>query len=110
MRSWPTGRSHCLTPICHTRGWTWGSGSGVWAESPDKVWIAQRGEVELPKGARPWTFAGLLTPPRTNTGRWPYSGNDPGYQLRDREGKTIVEWLQHDRYLAPPRGSGPGSM
>jgi hypothetical protein len=65
-----------------------------------------------------WTFAGLLTPPRTNTGRWPYSGNDPGYQLRrhhivfavDWQGKTIVEWLQHDRYLAPPRGSGPGSM
>ena len=105
------------TDLSH-EGWTWGSGAGVWAESPDKVWIAQRGEIELPRTAKPWTFAGLLTPPRTNTGRWPYSGNDPGYQLRrhhivfavDRAGKTIVEWLQHDRYLAPPRGSGPGSM
>ena len=34
-------------------GWTWGSGAGVWAESPDKVWVAQRGEIELPPGAAP---------------------------------------------------------
>ena len=99
-------------------GWTWGSGAGVWAESPDKVWIQQRGEIELPAGAAPWTFAGLLDPQRTNTGRWPYSGNDPGYKLRrhhivfavDRDGYTIEEWLQHDEYLAPPRGSGLGSV
>ena len=99
-------------------GWTWGSGAGVWAESPDKVWVQQRGEIELPPDAAPWTFAGLLDPPRTNTGRWPYSGNDPGYKLRrhhivfavDREGYTIEEWLQHDNYLAPPMGSGLGSV
>ena len=99
-------------------GWTWGSGCGVWAESPDKVWICQRGEIELPPGAKPWTFAGLLKPPRTNTGRWPYSGNDPGYKLRrhhvifavDGKGNTIEEWLQHDKYLAPPQASGPGSV
>ena len=35
-------------------GWTWGSGSGVWAESVDKVWVGQRGEIELPPGAPPW--------------------------------------------------------
>ena len=105
------------TDLSHD-GWTWGSGCGAWAESPDKVWICQRGEVELPARRKPWTFVGLLTPPRTNTGRWPYSGNDPGYKLRrhhvvfavDREGKTIVEWLQHDKYLAPPQGSRPGSV
>jgi DNA-binding beta-propeller fold protein YncE len=28
----------------------------------------------------------------------------------DGAGRTIVEWLQHDRYLAPPRGSGLGEM
>ena len=26
----------------------------------------------------------------------------------DRDGNTIEEWLQHDRLLAPPRGSGLG--
>lgn len=97
-------------------GWTWGSGSGVWAESPDKVWVGQRGEIELPPGAEPWTCACLLDPRRTNTGRRPYAGNDYGYDMRrhhiifavDREGDTIEEWLQHDAYLAPPRGSGLG--
>ena len=51
-------------------GWTWGSGAGVWAESPNKVWVAQRGEIALPRDAEPWSCACLLTPPRTNTGRW----------------------------------------
>ncbi len=36
-------------------GWTWGSTSGVYAESPDKVWVIQRGELPLPPGAKPWT-------------------------------------------------------
>src|SRR5262245_31175829 len=49
-------------------GWTWGSGAGVWAESPDRVWVAQRGEIELPPGAAPWTCACALQPRRTNTG------------------------------------------
>ncbi len=41
-------------------GWTWGSGAGVWAESPDKVWVAQRGEIQLPPGATPWICPCLL--------------------------------------------------
>jgi hypothetical protein len=99
-------------------GWTWGSGAGAWAESPDKVWVAQRGEIELPPGAEPWTCACLLNPRRTNTGRRAYSGKPYFYTMRrhhlvfavDRDGKTIEEWLQHDRYLAPPRGTGLGEI
>ena len=94
-------------------GWTWGSASGVWAESVDKVWVGQRGEIELPPGAAAWTSAALLDPPRTNTGRRPYAGQNPGYEIRrhhiifavDRDGNTIEEWLQHDAYLAPGRGT-----
>ena len=97
-------------------GWTWGSGAGVFAESPDKVWVAQRSEIQLPEGATPWICACLLTPRRTNTGRRDYSGKDYFYQQRrhhlmfavDRNGNTIEEWLQHDNLLAPPRGSGLG--
>ena len=99
-------------------GWTWGSASGVWAESVDKVWLGQRGEIELPPGATPWISAALLDPPRTNTGRRPYAGQTPGYNMRrhhivfavDREGNTIEEWLQHDAYLAPGRGTGLGEL
>ena len=99
-------------------GWTWGSGAGVWAESPNKVWVAQRGEIALPPGAEPWICACLLTPPRTNTGRRAYADKPYPYETRrhhlvftvDRDGTTTGEWLQHDRYLAPPRGSGLGEM
>jgi hypothetical protein len=97
-------------------GWTWGSGAGVLVENPNKVWVAQRSEIQLPPGATPWICACLLTPRRTNTGRRDYSGKDYFYQQRrhhlvfavDRDGNTIEEWLQHDRLLAPPRGSGLG--
>jgi hypothetical protein len=80
-------------------GWTWGSGAGVWAESPDKVWVAQRGEIELPPGAEPWTCACLVNPRRTNTGRRDYAGKPYFYKQRrhhlvfvvDRNGRTIEE-------------------
>ena len=99
-------------------GWTWGSASGVWVESVDKVWVGQRGEIELPPGAPPWIYASLLDPPRTNTGRRPYAGETLGYDMRrhhiifavDRVGNTIEEWLQHDSYLAPGRGTGLGEV
>jgi hypothetical protein len=78
----------------------------------------QRGEISLPPGAEPWICACLLNPRRTNTGRRDYSGNTYPYEMRrhhlvfavDGTGKTIVEWLQHDKYLAPPRGTGLGEM
>jgi hypothetical protein len=99
-------------------GWTWGSGAGVFAESPDKVWVAQRGEIELPPGATPWICACLLDPRRTNTGRRAYSGTPYPYEMRrhhivfavDRDGYAIEEWLQHDEYFLPPRGSGLGEV
>jgi peptidylamidoglycolate lyase len=99
-------------------GWTWGSGSGVFAESPDKVWVSQRGEISLPPGAEPWICPCLLNPRRTNTGRRPYAGNPYPYEMRrhhivfavDRNGNTIEEWLQHDKYLAPWRGTGLGEV
>jgi len=72
----------------------------------------------LPPGAAPWTCGCQLEPRRTNTGRRPYSGNPYRYEMRrhhlvfavDRNGNTIEEWLQHDRYLAPPRGTGLGEV
>ncbi len=35
-------------------GWTWGSFGGVYAESPDRIWIAMRGELPLHPGMDPW--------------------------------------------------------
>lgn len=96
-------------------GWTWGSGSGVHVETPDKVWVSQRAEHELPPGAEPWICACLLEPRRTNTGRRPYAGQDYGFEMRrhhlvwavDAEGYAIEEWLHLDDFLFPePNGLG----
>jgi hypothetical protein len=47
-------------------GWTWGSTGAVYAETPDRIWIAQRGELPLPAGAKAWTPYALLQPSRGN--------------------------------------------
>ena len=47
-------------PIPGMDGWTWGSTGGVFAETPDRVWIGQRGMLPLKEGAKPGD-AGRLT-------------------------------------------------
>ena len=55
-QDWPTGHYRVVEdwpkPLPDTRhshdGWTWGSFGGVYAESPDRIWIAMRGELPLP--------------------------------------------------------------
>jgi hypothetical protein len=54
-------------------GWTWGSVGAVYAETPDRIWIAQRGELPLPKDAKPWTPYSMLSPSRGNS-----TGNTDG--------------------------------
>jgi sugar lactone lactonase YvrE len=104
-------------------GWTWGSVGAVFAETPDRVWIAQRGELPLPKGAKPWTPYAMLNPPRGNA-----TGNTDGLsatcektELRgwerrwhhtviivDRTGKMVGEWPFMDKLFSQiPCGRGP---
>ena len=45
VENWPQ-------PIPGTEGYTWGSTGGVFAETPDRVWIVQRGMLPLPAGAK----------------------------------------------------------
>ena len=102
-------------------GWTWGSVGAVFAETPDRIWIAQRGELPLPKDAKPWTPYGMLTPERTATGN--DDGLDAtcqktekrGWERRyhhvifvvDRNGKLVQSWPEHDKLFAAPCGRGP---
>ena len=58
-------------------GWTWGSVGAVYAETPNRIWIAMRGELPLPAGAKPWTPYALLNPRRGNA-----TGN-PRWDQRD---------------------------
>jgi hypothetical protein len=54
VENWPQPLEDGPDGLKH-EGWTWGSVGAVYAESPDRIWIAQRGELPLPAGAKPWT-------------------------------------------------------
>src|SRR5918994_6809670 len=61
VENWPKPLPDGADGVTHA-GWTWGSVGGVYAETPDRIWIAQRGELPLPEGAKPWTPYSLLQP------------------------------------------------
>ena len=117
---WPKPLPDGTDGVKHA-GWTWGSVGSVYAESPDRIWIAMRGELPLPEGAAPWTPYSLLDPRRTAT------GNDDGrnatcgpaerrgWERRyhhvlfvvDGEGNQVQHWGQHDKLFEAPCGRGP---
>src|SRR5688572_4912134 len=72
VANWPQPLPDGPDGVKH-EGWTWGSTGAVYAESPDRIWIAMRGELPLPEGAKPWTPYGMLNPTRGNA-----TGNDDG--------------------------------
>ena len=94
-------------------GWTWGSMAAVFAESPDRIWIAMRGELPLPEGADPWTPYALLNPSRGNSP--PTDDNGRGYERRylhvmiavNSEGELVEYWPQHDQFFDVRGGRGP---
>ena len=114
-------------------GWTWGSQGAVYAESADRIWVAMRGELPLPKGAKPWTPYGMLGLPtgdpayaerieaRRATGNPDRMGATcmpvppRGWERRmhhvlyvlDRNGKQVQHWAQHDKLFEAPCGRGP---
>ena len=98
----------------------------VYAETPDRIWIAQRGELPLPTGAKPWTPYIALNPSRgvsnSNTDGLTATcekTNLRGWERRfehvifvvDRNGNLVQEWPQHDRLFAQlPCGRGPHTI
>jgi hypothetical protein len=87
------------------QGYIWGSQSGVYPESPDRVFLASRGEIELPKDARIGTnFLG-------NWGalnRGGATGEVPVFRntllVVNRQGDLIESWTQWDHLFEGGRG------
>ena len=130
-RDWPTGPYQVVEdwpkPLPSDRhphdGWTWGSFGGVYAESPDRIWIAMRGELPLQEGMEPWQAYGATdvvgnAPPTTdglNSTCNPTS-NRRGYERRwehsifvvNRDGNLVDEWPHLDQMFGQqPCGRGP---
>jgi hypothetical protein len=127
---WPTGPYTVVPdwpkPLPDTRhsheGWTWGSFGGVYAESPDRVWIAMRGELPLQPGMDPWQAYGAVpNGPNAQPNSDGVSATCQPTPLRgwerrfehsifvvDREGYLIDEWPHLDSLFSAQRcGRGP---
>jgi hypothetical protein len=91
-QDWPTGHYKVVEnwpkPLPDTRhshdGWTWGSFGGVYAENPDRIWVAMRGELPLPQGAKPWTPYAALNPSRGNA-----TGNGDGITATCQPSRSV---------------------
>jgi hypothetical protein len=93
-------------------GFQIGSTAGIWAESPDRVIIFNRGCLPVLKNRRgePATFEyGSLVPERNASG-YDMSQKDPERHPRwdhivnvvDRNGKLIESWEQHNKLFVRP--------
>src|SRR5438034_10748983 len=91
VENWPQPLPDGADGVKHA-GWTWGSVGAVWAETPDRIWIAQRGELPLPEGAKPWTPYGMLQPPRSEERR-------VGKECRSRR------WTDHEKQSVHTEGN-----
>jgi NHL repeat-containing protein len=122
VANWPQPLPDGPDGVKH-EGWTWGSVGAIYAETPDRIWIAQRGELPLPAGAKPWTPYGMLNPTRGNA-----TGNADGLSatcepvakrgwerrwhhsvfIVNRDGALVGEWPHLEKMFAQhPCGRGP---
>lgn len=120
VANWPQPLADAPDGVKHD-GWTWGSVGAVYAETPDRIWIAQRGELPLPEGAKPWTAYIALTPPRQATGNGDglsatcEETAKRGWERRyhhsilvmDRDGKMTDWWQDVDKMFEGKCGRGP---
>lgn len=88
-------------PLGHP-GWMWGSQGGVFAETPNRIFLLQRGELPLPEKA-----------PEGYTGGYgafgsPATSGKPRMQncilVVDSEGRLVSSWTQHDHLFEGGRG------
>ncbi len=94
-----------------------------YAETADRIWIAQRGELPLPPNAKPWTPYSMLNPSRGNA-----TGNTDGLSatceptpkrgwerrwhhsliIVGRDGRMVGEWPHLNKMSSQdPCGRGP---
>ena len=120
-KDWPKP----LSAVPGNEKWTWGSGEGVFAESPNRVYILQRGELpniqrpketdlpqlgpslSFPIGRLPWRDATVASPPGQLDG--PNRGQeDVDWRWEnclvvvDAEGNILERWTQWDSMLRRP--------
>lgn len=91
-------------PLPHP-GWMWGSQGGVFAETPDRIYLLNRGELPEFKQPTAATGEGLFqfpAMPVAATGRVPRMQNC--IVIVDHTGKIVESWTQWDHLFEGGRG------
>ena len=103
-------------------GWTWGSVGAVYAETPDRIWIAQRGELPLPAGGQTMDAVRAAQPvarqrhrQRRRPERHVRAGAKRGWERRCHHwssssiatARWCRTWPHHDKLFETPCGRGP---
>ena len=89
-------------PFADKPGYIWGSTGGIFAESPNRVFIANRGMMKLPDKL-PANFTGVVGLARS-------AGHDAHPEFRncivvvDAQGNMVETWTQWDKLLGRSRG------
>jgi hypothetical protein len=120
VADWPKPLPDGKDGVTHA-GWTWGPVGGMYAETPDRIWVAMRGELPLPPNAKPWTPYGMLQPPRRATGNPDgvsatcESTEKRGWERRfhhsiivlDGNGNLVQDWPHLNQMFEGQCGRGP---
>lgn len=86
-------------------GFAFGGNSSVWVESPDRIFIIQRGETPLPSPV-PDGFAGYAGSAGMNVLRGPRTWQNVIFTV-DRDGQVQEIWDQWDHLFTGSEGPGP---
>ena len=86
----PTDWPNWIASTPGHEGWTYPSSAAVYAESPDRIWVAARGEVGVAEG------------PNDGEQRWEHV-----IYAVNSDGQMVEEWTQNDALFSPDGGRGP---
>ncbi len=94
-----------LQPLPGHEGWVPGPVVAVFAESPDRVFVIQRGELPIPEGVKPGPGALYASPGRgTATSQISKVRREHYILVANRDGKIVETWTQWDKLWDGSRG------
>lgn len=91
-------------------GYTWGSTAGIWAESPDRVFVFMRGCLPVIEKSESGGGPADSFIPSRNASGYDLSQKDPARHPRwdhvlnvfDRNGRLVESWEQHNKLFVRP--------